>query len=409
MQKKTLIFFMMISLGFHKIILEYSFIPISNTSKQINLAVFFLIMLLCMATKIRKISKVCYFEIALIFFTVLVGFYRGLNNNGLNFSEGARVSLQYYQIFLAIPITSLLLSDKWNLKKMLWLMCILTWISYVFRVIISVVYSISGDVIFPSIALESAASNWIRNGILRINPPCYSIIYLPALYYLLGKEKNVRKKYIIYIFAATDIFFEVFIHQARSVLLYHVMTLAIMWVFRNTSQKRALVRRCVAVLFSFVIYNTPIIQNLILSFSPGSKYGDTLQSRLLSYSYWFERFIQNPILGTGIISSEKQYFSIIAGQGHLADIGIVGSIFMFGIFMVVFYAIFFANSLKVTYNAKKNNIEEYILVLGITVGTLGVCINIDLFSDINAASVPFIIAIFEYIKILCKNQQRSFK
>ena len=92
--------------------------------------------------------------------------------------------LNYMYFFLAIPIYRMLRNDDAYLKKMLKTMAILCAGAFIIRAVISLIYVYTGTDILPAIALEGASIGWIRNGILRINPPCIGIIYLPIVFYL---------------------------------------------------------------------------------------------------------------------------------------------------------------------------------------------------------------------------------
>ena len=98
--------------------------------------------------------------------------------------------LNYMYFFLAIPIYRMLRNDDTYFERLLKIMAILCAGSFIIRAAISLIYVYTGTDILPAIALEGASVGWIRNGILRINPPCVGIIYLPIVFYLYGEAKK---------------------------------------------------------------------------------------------------------------------------------------------------------------------------------------------------------------------------
>lgn len=102
--------------------------------------------------------------------------------------------LNYMYFFLAIPIYRMLRNDDTYFERLLKTMAILCAGSFIIRAAISLIYVYTGTDILPAIALEGASVGWIRNGILRINPPCVGIIYLPIVFYLYSEEKKLDTK-----------------------------------------------------------------------------------------------------------------------------------------------------------------------------------------------------------------------
>ena len=132
-------------------------------------------------------------------------------------------ALNYLYVLLAIPIFRMLTMKKWKMDDYLKLLVILCAGSYVIRGTISLYFVATGMNICPAIALEGAAENWMRNGILRINPPFVSLLYLPAAFWLLSKSSKFIQKVGYILLIVLGVGYMTVITQARSMMIYQFL------------------------------------------------------------------------------------------------------------------------------------------------------------------------------------------
>lgn len=150
--------------------------------------------------------------------------------------------------------------------------------------------------------------------------------------------------------------------------------------------------------------NTSFFNDFIDTFSTNnSAYGNSTSLRLLTYGYVFQRLLENPFSGSGIIVDTTSVFG-----ADLSDIGIFYSISMFGIFMIVVFVFIFSRTLYITKKLKDCKLRnESILILGMTVQVLLIGINIDCFYPIFSFAVPFFIGISEGIYLKSNSYFKS--
>ena len=140
-------------------------------------------------------GRMLFLEMLIMATVIIVALYNTSGKyNTTDFIYVIAFGLNYMYFFLAIPIYRMLRNDDTYFEKMLKTMAILCAGSFIIRAVISLIYVYTGTDILPAIALEGASIGWIRNGILRINPPCVGIIYLPIVFYLYIEAKKIRQR-----------------------------------------------------------------------------------------------------------------------------------------------------------------------------------------------------------------------
>lgn len=345
------------------------------------------------------------FECLFLLVIVFWGTFTGLSN--VSNDEKVIIYLRafnYIYIFLAVPIAIEIKKNKVELRNFLKKLVILCLGSLTFRTIISLYFSLSGKVIFSNIAEENAVSMWLRNDRLRVNPPCLVLIFVPIVFYLLITTKSVRNKIGWVMALVLGIMYSAFIHQSRAMLIYQVCTLILMYLLQNVSNRKTILRWCILLFAIVIVVNTSSFNDFIDTFSTNnSAYGNSTSLRLLTYGYVFQRLLENPFSGSGIIVDTTSVFG-----ADLSDIGIFYSISMFGIFMIVVFVFIFSRTLYITKKLKDCKLRnESILILGMTVQVLLIGINIDCFYPIFSFAVPFFIGISEGIYLKSNSYFKS--
>lgn len=303
--------------------------------------------------------------------------------------------LNYMYIFLAIPIYRMLRNDDTYFEKLLKTMAILCAGSFIIRAVISLIYVYTGTDILPAIALEGASIGWIRNGILRINPPCLGIIYLPIVFYLYIEAKKIRQRILYIGMMVLGIWYMTYITQARSMMIYQICTLIFLLMLKNKpNSKKGIVATIVIICCCVALINLPAAEKLFESFSEkNAAMGGSTTARFNAIAYFGMKFLKNPFTGIGFLLGTDTRVPI---GGDISDIGLLRSIYMLGLGMAVLYIVLFCRGIYVSYKIRKYDSNLSILVVGMTFLIILTDINIDCFWDIFAFAMPFYVAIVEY-------------
>ena len=182
------------------ILIRYSFLKLlgnqltifSTAYDQYPMVMFYIFMVIFLFLFSRVYSveaKYLWILSVLCLFATGVGIYSATSNNGLDFMGALSQGIEYIYVILAIPLCYLLNNELWDFRNLLKLLVVLGIVSYAIRWGISFYYDVSGTVAFPNIAQESASSEWIREGVLRVNPPFIGIIF--AFRFLRESETDV--------------------------------------------------------------------------------------------------------------------------------------------------------------------------------------------------------------------------
>lgn len=393
-EKSLIVILLMMQLGYFKLfpgifqLFAYSFNP-----KPLQLVYFvFVLVIVVLGFKwLRNTSKIFWVEIICCILPAAVNFFIEVNN-GMKMGDLLGYILPFWYVLMAIPLFGLLQSGQWEFDKMIKMLIILTVGSLLIRMLIVLYYSISGVILFPNIALESAAKNWTRNGRIRVNPSVMSLLLIPISYYWILRYPKKRLLGIIGI--VVGLIYPMYVTQARSMMLYGVITVVVMYLFQNVSEKSRLLRYFFIIVIFVLILNTKQFNSFLDSFLTSNETtGGSTSYRLSALAYYGGMFLKNPVWGNGFTRT------VYSGQviiGHITDIGIVGALYRVGIFIAVFYLIIIGSGLKQIFKNKSSEIQ--LLILGCSIAVLLTEINIDCFVGLYAFSMPFVIAMIEYYR-----------
>lgn len=376
-------------------------IPIFSTSYISNPLVLFYLCI-CIFIIVVSIhysslkSNILFFEMTIMLILIIMALYNSSEKYGnVKFIYLIAYGLNYMYFFLAIPIYSLLRNNQSYFDTFLKVISVLCAGSYIIRAIISLTFMYTGKNILPAIALEGASVGWIRNGVLRINPPCIGIIYLPIVFYLYSESESKKHKLFYGAMIILGIWYMTFITQARSMMIYQLCVLILLLMLKNkTNSKKGIFVTIALICLSVILINSPVVGRLLESFSQKNvELGGSTTARLNAINYFGKQFMNNPFMGTGFQMGTDTRVPI---GGDISDIGMLRSIYMLGFGMAVLYIFLFVRGFYVSYKIRKYNKNLSILVLGMTILIMLTDINIDCFWDIFAFAMPFYVAIVEY-------------
>lgn len=399
-----LILFLVIQIGYFKLLGNY--IPLFADASSKPLAMFYLysiiLILLSFVFWKRNNSKALRIEVFIVILAALVGSISALFSGEVEIYEAIKQGIFYYFCLLAFPIYDLLIA-RWEQRKLLKWIVILTIGMYFIKAYISFYYGISGTVLYPAIGQEGAVSSyvWVRNNIMRINPPNFGSVVIPISFYLADTSKKRVEKYFYWASIIGVILYTSTIHQARSLMVYELICLLLLIVVPKINKLSSFIRVLVASIGIVILINTSYFQQFIESFSSNTLTGESFLSRFATLGYFGSRYLNSPVFGTGMLSYTHQS-SVVAG--HISDIGFLTSIFTYGLLIFIFLIIIFVRNFRLAFKLHRINDPRFLLIFGMTVSILLTGINIDCFSSLFAFSMPFYLAICEYVRF-CLNYE----
>lgn len=242
-------------------------------------------------------------EFLIMLIVVTIGLINTSEKYSVDFIFIAASALNYLYFFLALPVYKILRLERIEFRKFLKILTFLCAGSYVIRGAISLYYVATGVDILPAIALEGAAVGWIRNGVLRINPPCLGLIYLPITFYLYSTAEKLKQRVLYVGMIVLGVWYMTYITQARSMMIYQICILILLLMLKNKPNSRKGIIGT-ALLICVVVYliNSPAAEKLIASFSASNtETGASTVARFNAISYFGMQFLQKPLSGIGLL------------------------------------------------------------------------------------------------------------
>lgn len=393
-EKTLIVLLLLMQLSYFKLfgnvlsLFAYSFNP-----KPLQMIYFIMVLILVFLgiRRLRHASRIFWLEIVCCVLPVTVNAMIDVNN-GVDLGDLMRFVLPFWYVLLAIPIFGLLQSGQWEIRRMIKTLIILTVGSLLIRMAIVFYYSISGATLFPNIALEGAAENWIRNGRLRVNPSSLSLLLIPISYYWILQYP--RKRLLGIVGLIVGLLYPIYATQARSMMIYGIATVGAMYLFQNVSPKKKLLRYFLIIVVLAIVANTGQFNALLDSFLVTNvETGRSTSVRLAAIAYYGGLFLKKPVWGNGFMRTVYSGSNVI---GHITDIGIVGALFQVGIFIGVFYLVLIIGGLTQIRKRQRENNGMQLLIFGCSVAILLSEINIDCFVGLFALTIPFVVAFAEY-------------
>lgn len=398
-----LIVFSIIQIGYFKLLGEQISLFADASSNPLAVFYFLFTLVIMFTYLIRKKEKNKYiqFEVIIVLIAILLGVIRSLISGEIELFEGIKNANSYLYIVLALPIYDLL-KRKWNLRELLKFLLFFTMGMFIIKAYISYYYGLTGTILWPAIGQENAVSSyvWTRNDVMRVNPACFGSLAIPISYYLMQTTKKLKNRILYLACIVGVIVYTLQIHQARSVLIYELLTIVLLIMMPKINSKAGLFRLALLVVGVIAFINSSYFSNLIGSFAPGTQTGESALSRFSSFFYFGGKFLNNPLFGTGTLTVNNMY--AIGISGHISDIGFLTSVFQYGLLIIVFLVNLFKRGYTLSVRLRKENSPLFLLIFGMTASVMLTGINIDCFSSLYAFSLPFYIAICEYVWILSK-------
>lgn len=351
----------------------------------------------------RYLKKICMLTTIVIFIELITTWAR----YGISVRNFSYTFYTYMFIYLVYPLAYLLVINDINFSKMIKTIVVYTVLSLILRWVIANVYNSTGTVLIPSIPTECASDGWSRNGNMRINPPCFIVLLVPlCMYYYYCTNKKLNRLYSI-VGIAIAFLYTLYVHQARSFLVYLSASVLIGYLVKKREISRKLVAIIAEIFVLTLVLNTQYVNSLFASFSSESNLASSTTTRLISLEYYLSIFRNHPLTGLGALwKGFDGSLSIIQGPfGYacLEDLGLLGGVFRFGILgALLYFSIIIRMINRLKFSLKMRNIlheDWFMLLFCCFCSYMLFGINIDWFYQLIAFSLPFAIVIFEYPEI----------
>lgn len=229
-------------------------------------------------------------------------------------------------------------------------------------VLYTIQYMFINKVVFLNFAYDNVIE--MRLGHRRLRYP----IELPILstflvFNNLLNSKGYKLKNIMYILWFA--FILIIMVQKRTQILSFLLTIALIFVlWRKKAGTKIIITSVVFTLLIGFALNSSIVQSAIYSATNRGSSDDTLTIRENGIEYYKERVKESPIFGFGHPNVNCNNAMIASGVNHyyfLADDGIYGFYYIFGITGLIWLSLFWIKNLKYSYILYKKINYVYIL------------------------------------------------
>lgn len=344
---------------------------------------------------------------------ILFEVFYGTSQTGYKVLNTFNLLTVYSFVMFSLPINYMLRKKYISLEEVLLAVSVCTGASLLVRFSLSIVESSTGIALCPDISLESAAKGWIRNGIVRINPPSLSVLVVGICMYWVLYETN--HKILFGSLLLLQIIYTNFIHAARSTFLVSVVAIIVLLVFntRKTKSNYLMISLfglllCLAILYE-PVFNS--FQSFLGSFSAtgSSELAGSTVARLNGLEYFSSLYLKtNPYLGFGALGYQEQI--ALSGGYTFDDLGTFRVVFQFGLPGIVFYLLIYGRVVQACCLARTCNYRHIRelgqLILGCLIVVVMSSVNIDLFY-LYAASAPILIAISDFVIFKARNSDSN--
>lgn len=242
-----------------------------------------------------------------------------------------------------------------------------------------------------------------RNGSIRANMfslPNLMIIY--NFYQLYSEKKLLNKRAVT---AAVrfllGIFCLLFVQQTRGYTLAVFAALAVITLFLNENSNKKL--RSAIIIALVVVYaaSTGVVTDFFSTFNESSDMGGSTTYRLLAIEYYWHKFLDNPIFGGVGFAAEEFYYGLVhsaSGRCYIDDVGIFGSLAMYGLLIIVLYFIPLVRIIIITFHLRTTNHNQFVLLLSIVAFMLLTTGSLIMINKERMFTLPLIMALAEYFE-----------
>ena len=331
------------------------------------------------------VVPVCY---AIIFLYTAIAFpEQGFNSTVL-------MSYQYVAVLLVYPLGCYLLMTD-NVKKIFDIMNVVAGIWYFLVLAQKILYETSGYVILTGLVQGSSLAT--RNSNLRISLMLFGNIMIIYNFYQLYSKHN-KQKILNLVLLVVGLYELIVVQQTRAYSIV-VFVALFMIVLLDKNTKKGFSRKLLMFgIIVLILLQTNAVSNMFESFSLSGEYSYSTEARLYAWNYYWTYFLEHPIFGMGFVS-DVEYYSVVHGSLGIAyhsDVGFVGQLSRWGIFIIPVYVIPIARQCFITFKMWKRKEEDFILYIAIMLYILGTSITLIMLARNLIILYPVSIILFEY-------------
>lgn len=326
---------------------------------------------------------------------------------GYTLYQSFSLSLRFIYIVVAIPIIYVMQHEKG--KKSFWdILLAIFLIFLVVRFIAWLSYNYLPVHLFENFAEEY--SEWTRNGRKRlVGGQLFGVAFIITIAKTMSRKNldflKAWKSRLGIILVFFMIIYCAIVMQSRYSTMTMVVTVFVTFYFmqKKTVSKLSLFI-LVAVCFGFLTVGG-IIPEFISSFSVNSQYGEGTLSRLMGIDHFWSLFrTLGKNIGLGYIVNGYGTENLFVWSSrpwldfYISDLGILGSFFRYGVFIIPIYGWLFFKMTKLSYGAIKRNSEYSSFLVPMTTYYILSSILVDQYEPSTMFSLPFYIAIVSYLE-----------
>lgn len=245
--------------------------------------------------------------------------------------------------------------------------------------------------------MRETATLELRAGVLR--SARYSVNFIGigyALNNLVNTNKLLVKRNMNILMLTISSVNLLFFNGFRTIVL---STFAMMTIIVFCSKKIGLRKKVLLfVLIIIVLFGFDVLNKFINSFSMTGELSGSTSVRMGSFSFYWDRVKNNPILGYGMIRpySPKTWKLFGGLRGYVVtDAGIVGALSEIGFLGVMLYVILFIRGIYITTKVKTDSNRPFLI--GILLYILISAPSMFIIQISRCLAVPICMAIFEYV------------
>lgn len=245
-----------------------------------------------------------------------------------------------------------------------------------------------------------------RNGLARIAAPSIMpLAYLYSVYMLTAKRKRRRRDYLC---AISSLAVAMIVDQGRVMLMMLLAATCLIFFAKRGAKRQRVILLATALIIVLLLVASGYLNALIDPFSVNSStYSRSNQTHYLEYQYYWEKFIENPWLGIGMISVDSPYYHLRAGGFlffYMDDAGIIGGLAGLGVsalFLILLPICWFS---RIAFSCNSNERSLYLaLVLFIVMSLVSQFLIFPFLRTIW----PLIFALFETEYLMQKGYEEN--
>lgn len=334
---------------------------------------------------------------------------------GYTLYQGFTLSVRFMYIFISIPTIYIFEHEKGN-KHFLNTVFVIVLVFLAVRFIAWLSYNYLPFNIFTNFAEEY--SGWNRNGLRRlVGGQLFGLAFVLAVARDISKKNldilKVGTTWKTFLIVVCIVAYCAFVTQSRYASMVMLVTYFVTYYFtrRKTTSKLSLFLLAVVSLALLIIGG--ILPKVISSFSVNSQYGEGTLSRLMGMRHFWNLFKTTGMnIGLGYVVNGYGTESFFVWEArpwlnfYIDDLGIIGSFFRYGSFVILIYGWLFVKMIVLAYRSIKTKGEYSALLISMASYFILSSLLSDQYDPSTAFSVPFYVAILSYVEPKLKSVHR---